>query len=440
MIKRIITLCAVLTFLFTALLSGCGGKTEKLNPGDESKQTGTQAGKPAEPKKITFWRAGTEPEWDTHWKQTFAGLEKNNIKVETAGLPWGNEIETKLNAAYASGTGPDLLHYSIASIAQRAGLGQYASLDDYISKWSDKDDIMESIYDLGKYKGKIYGLGWNPDPRVFVWRKDLFQQAGLDPEKAPKDWKQLAEYAVKLTKKEGNNTVIAGFNIPIANGFQTFQIFSLQNGVALIDVDKNDPLFDKPDAIEAAAYLNDLVKKGVNIPVDQFKSQGNPWTLGNAAMSYESPQGVAALLKNKPDLAGKIGVAPPLENKAKGTFCGLGLFFISADSKNKDAAWEAVKAAMTKEEMMRRYKELGTPIVRKSLKDEFIKDKPEMNKATFDAISVGQGAAKVIYSTKLNDTISQGLEQAYYGKKSAEQAMKDAAAELRKEIPNLIGK
>ncbi len=35
---------------------------------------------------------------------------------------------------------------------------------------------------------KIYGAGFTPDVSILVWNKDLFRQAGLDPDKAPENW------------------------------------------------------------------------------------------------------------------------------------------------------------------------------------------------------------------------------------------------------------
>ncbi|MBO5680176.1 MAG: extracellular solute-binding protein, partial [Lentisphaeria bacterium] len=35
--------------------------------------------------------------------------------------------------------------------------------------------------------------------RVLMWRKDLFQEAGLDPERPPQDWEELLSYAKNLS-------------------------------------------------------------------------------------------------------------------------------------------------------------------------------------------------------------------------------------------------
>lgn len=78
------------------------------------------------------------------------------------------------------------------SIPQRAGVEQYESLDSYIENWDGKEYMLDSILEAGKYERQIYGLGMRPDARMFVWRKDMFESAGLDPD-PPSDYLERAK-------------------------------------------------------------------------------------------------------------------------------------------------------------------------------------------------------------------------------------------------------
>ncbi len=51
-------------------------------------------------------------------------------------------------------------------------------------------------YSAGEH---IWGLPGNLAVRVLMWRKDLFQEAGLDPERPPEDWAELIDYAKRLS-------------------------------------------------------------------------------------------------------------------------------------------------------------------------------------------------------------------------------------------------
>lgn len=426
----------LVTVLAASVLSACGGSsgTEQLNKkkADGSGETTT----------LTFWRAGTDAQENAYWKRVISEFEASHpgVKIELSEAPFGNDMETKLNAAYASGTSPDVLSYTLASVAQRASLGQYEPLDGYLSTWDGRSDMMENILDTGTYNGSLYGVGFIPDPRVLLWRKDLFKEAGLDPEKPPGSWEELADYARKLTKKDGNTTTLAGFAIPTASAWTLWQSFVLQNGGQIIDEQTNTPLFDSPEAIEATEYLAELVLDGITIPNNSDKSNENLFPNGKAAIAYDSPAAYTNLQKENPELVGQIGVSGPIARKEKATFAGMRLLFMSSQSKNKELAAEFIQHIMSKEETWKRYTELGTPVVLKSLEQDYIQDKPEINQAIFDAVSYGKGAAKVTYAGKLSEIISQNLEGAFYGKISAEEAMKQGVEQLNRELPNLIGK
>lgn len=419
------------------MLAACGGSPASESAGGSSNASGSAAG---EPVTLTFWRAGTDVETETYWNEMIDRFEAEHpgVTVELSSLPWGDEIETKLNAAYASGTAPDILNYSLVSIPQRASVGQYANLDSYIANWDGAEDIMPAVMETGKYDGSVYGIPIKPDARVFAWRKDMFEAAGLDPETPPSTWEELKEFADKLTIKENGVTVQAGYNMSIANGFQDFQIFLMQNGGDFVDVDTNTLTYNSPEAVEALEFLNTFVQDGNVIPADQFQSGSDVFIGGKAAMGYKNPADIQNMITADPTLADKIGVGAPLSRKEQATFGGMGFMFMSEDSKNKDLAWEFIEMSMNNDEMSNRMNDLGIPPVRQSLVEDFVALNPEMNQAIVDAIAVGRAAYPVTYSNDLNEHVSDAIEQVYYGKKSAQEALDESVAAYQKEVDALL--
>lgn len=419
-----------------SLLAACG-----TTPSSTA-QTGSSAsgGAAAEPVTLTFWRAGTDVETETYWNAMIDRFEAEHpgVTVELSSLPWGDEIETKLNAAYASGTAPDILNYSLVSIPQRASVGQYANLDSYVADWEGAQDIMPAVMETGKYDGSVYGIPIKPDARMFVWRKDMFEAAGLDPETPPTTWEELKEFADKLTIKENGTTVQAGYNMSIANGFQDYQIFLMQNGGDFVDAATNTLTYNSPEAVEALEFLNIFVQDGNVIPADQFQSGSDVFVGGKAAMAYKNPADIQNMITADPTLADKIGVSAPLSRKQQATFGGMGFMFLSEDSKNKDLAWEFIEMALNNDEMKIRIDDLGIPPIRQSMVEDYVALDPEMNQAIVDAIAVGKGAYPVIYSNELNNQVSAAIEQVYYGKKSAQEALDESVAAYQKEVDALL--
>lgn len=432
---------AMVMMVSASMLAGCGGTGTKTRaPAAGSTAAGASAdttpARSSAPTTLTFWRAGTDVETQTYWEEMIKRFEEKNpgVTVELSNLPWGDEIETKLNAAYASGTAPDVLQYSANSIPQRASVGQYAPLDDFVAGWDGKEDLFKSVLDSGKYEGKIYGIGMRPDARMFVWRKDMFQAAGLDPNTPPKTWEEVKEFADKLTVKKNGTTVQGGYSMSIANGFQDFQIYLTQNGGDFIDVNTMKLTYDSPEAVEALDFLNSLVQGGDVIPSDQFQSGTDAFVGGKAAMAYKNPSDIQGMIAADPSLADKIGMSAPLGRNKQSTFAGMGYLFMSQDSKNKDMALKFIEMALSADEMKIRADQNNVPPVRESLKEEYIKEKPEMNQAIMDSIQVGKGAYPVVFSNELNNKVSSAIEQVYYGKKTAKDALTGSVTEFQKEI------
>jgi ABC-type glycerol-3-phosphate transport system substrate-binding protein len=112
------------------------------------------------------------------------------------------DFEQKYLAGKMSGMMPDMMYTTLAIFLTYSALGDFKILDSYIENWDQRPDFLESALDMGKVKGSYMGLGVFPAPIMFVYRTDMFEAAGLDPNRPPRNWQELEEYAVKLTRKD----------------------------------------------------------------------------------------------------------------------------------------------------------------------------------------------------------------------------------------------
>lgn len=51
---------------------------------------------------------------------------------------------------------------------------------------------------LSTYQSKIYALPFSAESSFLLYNKDLFKKAGLDPDKPPKTWAEIEQYAAKI--------------------------------------------------------------------------------------------------------------------------------------------------------------------------------------------------------------------------------------------------
>ncbi len=420
--KRI-TFASIALLVCLGMFAWAGGDVEESEPGEE---------------KITlkFWSAGTEKIWSDYWISVTERYTKEhpNISFDIAQAPFGSDIESKLNVAYASGTSPDIIGHGILAIADRADRGHFMAIDEYLDSYPDKDDILPIVLnDFPEYKGKRYGLLIYPIPEPFVYRKDFFAEAGLDPETPPETWEDIAEIAPKVTLWSGDSVIRSGFTIPY-DGLKLPIVFSRMNKAVNYDAVGN-PTFDNPEMVETLEYLTDLYQKNVSLEVT-FQQERSMATffVNKAAMAWSYPSMLKKATLDDPEFQDKMGFME-ISRKQPSAFVGAQFLFMSSESNYKDEVWDFMQFFWDKDEMWRRYKETGCPVVRKSLREQYLADDPYLNPSLFNAISVGVGAPKVPWSALyLFKYLPQAQQEAFFGKKSPEQALRDAVADLNNEL------
>ncbi len=287
--------------------------------------------------------------------------------------------------------------------------------------------------------GKTWGIPFQRSTIVLYWNREMFKEAGLDPNRAPANWKEMAEYAQKLTKRDASGKVTQwGLQIP-SSGFPywLFQAFAIQNGVNLMNAAGTETYYDRPEVIEALAYWVDLVRKlkvhpeGIvewgTTPKDFFeKKMAMMWTTtGN-------------LTNVKENAKFDFGVAMLPAGKQRGSPTGGGNFYLFKKSTpaQQQAAFRFVKWITAPERAAQWGIDTGYVAVRADAWET-----PAMKQyvAGFPAAAVARDQlpfAKAELSTHDNQRVTKalndGLQAALTGTKTPEQAMKDAQREAER--------
>jgi len=387
---------------------------------------------------VTFWFPGGAAQ-EAYFQNAAERFEAKNpdIGIEISVVPPDpRDIDARLNAAKLSNTFPDVFSAYLVFMGTRGALGDFAPLDDYIAKWDGKDDILESALAMGLYQGKMIGLGFFPAPKLMPYRKDFFAAAGLDPERPPQNWEELAEYARKLVVRDkAGNVIRAGIDIPSQTPATVFiEPFMRSNGSLVIDEEKLEPSWTDEGAIEALKYIVNLWQQNLSIPHNLQKWLEHPFSKGIGSIGFLLATVLVKMFEEDPEFKEKVGYIPPMGPIRKVTFCGYRLFTIGAESKAKDEAWRFMRFMMEKEEMWKRYEALRIPPVRSSMQDRFIKEDPEFNRAIVETIKYGKGKAVTPWTGIANKYLSQAYEEALNGVKSPRQALMDADKGLRAEL------
>ena len=131
--------------------------------------------------------------------------EANNVRVEV-NAPVEDD---KVIAGLSGSEPPDILVTGGPdSTGTWAREGLITPFGDFLDAGKvDVEDIFEAPLSQCLYQGEYYCLPWGTDTYALFWNKDLFEEAGLDPEQPPTTLEELAEFARLLTKTDENGNI-----------------------------------------------------------------------------------------------------------------------------------------------------------------------------------------------------------------------------------------
>lgn len=186
----IITFAAVL-----GSLAGCGKAEDKQS-------SSTTEGKKGEKVVIEFWHY-----WDGNNGKAAEELvqkfnsENKDIEVKPIFIP-GSELMTKFQAAISSSTTPAVAAADISGMAKLKATGKLLELDNLLKDNNvNVDNFYPSLLEYGKLDGKLYSLPVSTNNLALFYNKEIFTQAGLDPNAPPKTWEELESFSDTITKK-----------------------------------------------------------------------------------------------------------------------------------------------------------------------------------------------------------------------------------------------
>ncbi|RLE84181.1 MAG: sugar ABC transporter substrate-binding protein [Thermoprotei archaeon] len=296
------------------------------------------------PKILVYIGGHGGPGYEEWWDQLVAEFEEK-YGVEVEYQIFGFEVYyDKLVAAFEAGTPPDAALADLGGwVPDFASKGWLEPLDKYLEKWEGTKQIWPNLWEAVTYKGKVYGLPWYTDCRVLLYHKELFKQAGLDPEKPPQTWDELLEYAKKLTDPEKG---IYGYGVSGALSEITtlgYMIFLYSAGGKLLTEDYSKAAFNTPEGLEALRFYTELyTKHHVSPPGTPGYTEDDYRVMmahGKIAMAIGGPWSFPLIEIENPEIKGKYATAPHPWKVKPATVYGGWAWVVAKDSKYKDAAW-----------------------------------------------------------------------------------------------------
>ncbi len=332
------------TLVKSSALLGAAG----IAPGLLGSSIGAAAQTPEASGKLVEWGFGIQ-ETNPLAKARVEAFQKAypNISLEV--------VETfddqKLLTAAASKTVPDVIWLNRFETATWASRDVLKPLTDYIKRDSyDTSNFYQSALDESTYKDELYGIPGGMDVRALFVNLDALKEIGVDPASIDtSNWDQLSEWGGKLVKKNGDAIQRWGFDTKIQA--TNFWLWGRGNGGHFMNDDGTEATFNDEKIVGALDW-----------GVKAYDAQGGYQAYQGVATTWQGdeqfPRGqVAMTLYEQWMMSGPIStVAPdmnftvlPIREQGSGkdgkmvSFIGGNSWYITADAKNPDAAWEFIK-------------------------------------------------------------------------------------------------
>ncbi|HEY9698479.1 MAG TPA: ABC transporter substrate-binding protein [Trichocoleus sp.] len=358
-----------------------------------------------------------------------------DIKIDVVEGPnASNLIEDLYTSSFLLGDSPyDLVMMDIVWLPKFAAAGWLLDLTDRLSP-SDVTDFMPGDLEGGKYKEQLYRLPIRSDGGMLYYRKDLLEQAGIQPPETFADLVQAAKqlqqsgaatwgYVWQGRQYEG----LPAMFVEILSGFGAFWINPKTLEVGL----------DRPEALQALQFLRETITAGITpdgVTTYQEEETRRLFQSGEVAFLRNWPYVYPLASTEDSNVRGKFAVKPMVHAAGfeSGACLGGWGIGISKTSAHPDAAWRVAQFYASAEAQKMAALENGYLPTRKSVyADADVIAKYSYFPAMQTVIERAVLRPPVAQYAQASDILQRYLSAALSDRMSPEAALKTAAQETR---------
>jgi sn-glycerol 3-phosphate transport system substrate-binding protein len=395
--------------------------------------------------EIQWWHSmgGALGEWVNDLAKDFNNSQKDYKVVPTFKGSY-DESMTAAIAAFRAGNAPHVLQvFEVGTATMMASKQAIVPVAEMMKKAGVSFDANAYVPAVAGYytapNGQMLSFPFNSSTTVFHYNKDAFKAAGIDPEKPPATWPEVALAAAKL-KASGHkcpfsSSWMSWTQLESFSAWHNTEFATLGNGMRGLNARLN---FNSPLHVRHIENLANMAKSNLLV----YKGRGNAadatFVSGECAMITGSSALYGNIKRNSKFAAGiaPLPYYPDVPGAPQNTVIGGASLWVMAGKKEAEYKGAALFFAhLSKpEEAAKSHQRTGyLPLTKASYalteKSNFYKQNPgtdvsvtQMIRKTTDK-SRGIRLGNFVQIRTIND---EELEQVWAGKKSAKDALDSA--------------
>ncbi|MCW8133713.1 MAG: ABC transporter substrate-binding protein [Planctomycetota bacterium] len=286
---------------------------------------------------------------DPEARRRFLSPEGRRIYVHLLST---TQVNQKAKLAVSGGLPPDVAGLWSRDVPVFAQYNAATPLDEFLKRDGPAPPEYQPCYwEMCVYEGHVWALPTSPSTVAMYWNKDLFREAGLDPDRPPRTLEELDAYNRKLTRRdESGRLARMGFH-PSEPGWWNYGWGNWFGG-AHATPDGRTLLLDSKEWVAAYTWLNKLAEDYGRSEMRTFKSglgtfdsPQNAFISGKVAIVLQGVWMANYIRVYKPSMQWGVAPFPGPGGDAQDPVClaQADVLVIPRGCKHPEEAWRFVR-------------------------------------------------------------------------------------------------
>jgi multiple sugar transport system substrate-binding protein len=348
------------------------------------------------------------------------------------------EMVPKLAQAIASGDVPDLMGLDLIYGPQFASAGQLEDITDLIGDDPLLETTPEGHRAVATWEERLYGVPLYADVSLLFWNKDLFREAGLDPEVPPTNLTEVHDMAAQINDPAAG---IYGYYLPgncAGCNIFTFAPMIWASGGKIEPAECGDEALVGENIAEVLEWARMMHQEGLIDPAAQAETGDTFATVfgsGNVGIMGTGNFNVVAAKEQNPDIDLGVTLIPGLETGQVASFAGGDIVTVPKGSQRVDDAVDFMRFILSDDVQVNVYAQLGNMTTRADMADNEFSNLDEDVADTAQALPVAQTPFTLKFFEVINSPQGpwlQMLQRVFYTDEPIDEIIADIKAEMER--------